>query len=67
MVWASGGWGEGVEVSEFFGTKDPFFFEGGVGRGILFYKSTRNPNLTKTFFFLRGGGGGGGGGREGGE
>ena len=37
------------------------FFLGGDG-GVSFYKSTRNPNLTKIFFFFLGGGGGGGGG-----
>ena len=27
---------------------------------VFYYKLTRNPNLTKTFFFSGGGGGGGG-------
>ena len=37
-----------------------------MGEGVLFYKLTRNPNLTKKhvffffFFFFWGGGGGGG-------
>ena len=48
MVWASEG---GVVVSDFFFTKNPIFSSLGVGG--IFYKLTRNPNLT---FFLEGGG-----------
>ena len=42
----------GVVVSEFFDKEFIFFLKGG---GVFFYKLTRNPNLTKTYFFLGGG------------
>ena len=38
-------------------TKNPFF-SGWDGGERIFYKLTRNPNLTKNLFFSLGGGGG---------
>ena len=36
----------------FFDKEFIFFLKGG---GVFFYKLTRNPNLTKTYFFFGGG------------
>ena len=54
VVWASVCGGRGGKW--IYLTKNPF----SLGEGI-FYKLTKNPNLTKKLFFFGGGGGGGGG------
>ena len=43
MAWASGA-GGGGGVSEFF--DNPIFFSVFRGGGVIFFKLTRNPNLT---------------------
>ena len=60
-VWASGRVG-GSGKRFVFDKESIFFFEGG---GVLFYKLTRNPNVTIFLFWGAGGGGGGGDGGRG--